>query len=87
MKFKLTKILNHYTLNQLVRLSQLDPNAYIEVNNGVAEQILIEIEAKHDRMSCHNRHNENEKEYLKTLTKKEKEDYLYLKDINELDTN
>jgi hypothetical protein len=43
---KLTKLLNHYTLAQFERLAQLDPEATIEVNDGVAEQIIFEIEHK-----------------------------------------
>ena len=44
-QIKLSKLLNHMTLNQLQRLVQLDPNAMIEINDGVAEQILFEINA------------------------------------------
>jgi hypothetical protein len=44
--FKLTKLLNHLSINQLVRLSQLDPEAMIEVNNGVAEQVILEMKWK-----------------------------------------
>ena len=43
---KLTKLLNHYTLLHFERLAQLDPEAIIEVNEGVAEQVLFEIQQK-----------------------------------------
>ena len=45
-KVKLTRLLNHYTLAHFERLAQLDPEAIIEVNAGVAEQIIFEIENK-----------------------------------------
>lgn len=44
-QIKLSLLLNHMSLNQLQRIVQLDPNAIIEINDGVAEQVLFEINA------------------------------------------
>lgn len=45
-KIRLARLLNHLSVIQLVRFGQLDPTAIIEVNDGIAEQILFEMSAK-----------------------------------------
>ena len=45
---KLSHLLNHYTLKQFIRFAELNPEAMVEVNDGCAESILLEVSEEKD---------------------------------------
>lgn len=45
MKKTISRILNHMTINELNMFYLLHPEEIIEVNDGVAEHIIMELQA------------------------------------------